>query len=286
MARRRGSSGGAKSPVRLEASRRGSSAVLRHVIESYLIPRLVISRPSAGESPAARASLAEHVPQMTDLALWSDDAATEAILTALHEQGASHDALQLGLLLPAAERLGLLWCDDDVDSVGVMIATGALIRAMRFVSLRLDSAGPARSEGLSVLIAPVPGESHCFGAAMAAEFFFRAGWQVRYLPAPTLDELAVEVRSQEFDVLALSVVHDDRLPELPSIIAKLRRVSARPDLAVIVGGTAFVRQPALVSAVGADATIATIDVAPFEARQVVARLRDLAQARPPKGKTP
>ncbi|MDT8345742.1 MAG: cobalamin B12-binding domain-containing protein [Thermohalobaculum sp.] len=249
--------------------------VLKRVVEQHIVPRLVVSHPHAVRRPIDTRPVAGRVADLTELALRSEDALSREMLLRLQNAGATHDALQLGLLAPAADCLGRLWREDQIDILDVTIATNSLIRSMRFVSIELDRLPRAADGGAAILLAPAPGETHSFGTAMAAEFFRRGGWQVSYMPAPSEDELVASVAAQPFDVIGLSLTDTNGLAAFTHTISALRKRSRNAGIVVIVGGPAFVADPALVTAAGADAAIAAIDVASVEARHVMRRMSEL-----------
>lgn len=249
--------------------------VLKRVLDQYIVPRLVLSHPHAVRPPIDEAAVAGRVADMTELALHSEDALSREVLLRLKDDGIPHDTLQLGLLAPVADCLGRLWREDQIDILDVTIATNSLIRSMRFVSIELDRLPRAHEGGVSILLAPAPGEIHNFGAAMAAEFFRRGGWQVTYLPGPDHDELIASVAAQPFEVIGLSLTSAAGLGALTQSIAALRRQSRNPDIVVIVGGPVFAADPALVTAVGADAAIAAVEAAPAATRRVLRQISEL-----------
>ena len=254
---------------------RRSTDVLKRVVEQHIVPRLVLSHPHAVGPKIDTRRVANRIADMTELALGGDDHHSQEMLSALSREGASHDALQLGLIAPAAERLGRLWQEDRIDFVDVTIATNTLLRSMRFVSLELDRFPRAGTGASAILIAPAPGESHGFGAAMAAEFFRRGGWQVTHLTAADRNGLVAEVACQPYDVVGLSLTAAEGLTRLTHTIAVLRRRSLNPDMVVILGGPVFAADPSLVTAVGADAAIAAVELAPVETRSVMRRMNEL-----------
>jgi methylmalonyl-CoA mutase cobalamin-binding subunit len=105
-----------------------------------------------------------------------------------------------------------------------------------------------------VLLLPAPGEQHMFGLSVVAEFFRRAGWDVRGGVAdPDFDPLAA-LRAEWVDVIGVSVACQSHLVDLEPWIARLRRTSRNRGIGVMVGGPAIAGREALVPEMGADAT--------------------------------
>lgn len=245
---------------------------LRRVVERHVIPRLALRAPALVRPERFGDGISDEVAGFTRLVLKSDCDRSRAVLHRLYEAGASFAQLQLGLLAPAAKRLDRLWRKDEVTFIDVTLATGNLLQMMRFVALDLAMAGRLPQLPRSILIAPAPGESHGFGAAMAAEFFRRDGWSVALDPHPSADALVARISRGWTDVLGLSVVVRPDTTALRETVARARAASANPDLLVIVGGEALAADPTLVTAIGADATLATLTAAPARAHRLVSAL--------------
>jgi hypothetical protein len=69
------------------------------------------------------------------------------------------------------------------------------------------------------------------------------------------------------------------IDELATTIGRLRAASSNPDLLVIAGGEAMVSDPALVTAIGADATLAALPAAPERVHRLVSALPATRRAR-------
>jgi methylmalonyl-CoA mutase cobalamin-binding subunit len=114
---------------------------------------------------------------------------------------------------------------------------------------------------------------------MAAEFFRRDGWNVLYEPSPTRASLATRVALGWVDVVGLSVTARPVVDDLAATIGRLRAASSNPDLLVIAGGEAMIADPTLVTAIGADATLAALPAAPARAHRLVCALPSTGRAR-------
>lgn len=253
--------------------------VLRRVVERHILPNLALRTPAIVRPERFGDGLSEEVPGFTQLALNSDATGSRNVLHRLYEAGASFSQLQLGLLAPAAKRLDGLWRDDEVSFLDVTLATGNLQQLMRFVALDLATSGQQPQLARSILIAPAPGESHGFGAAMVAEFFRRDGWTVCFEPRPTRETLIDRLKEGWSDVLGLSIVTRPEPSALRETIAMARAVSVNPDLLVIAGGEAMASDPLLVEEIGADATLAALAAAPARAHRLVSALFGARQGR-------
>lgn len=246
--------------------------LLQRVVERHVLPRLVLRTPAIARPARFGDGLSDEVPDLTQFALEGDGERSRSMLQRLHGSGASFDDLQIGLLAPAARRLDQLWCDDEVGFLDVTLAAGNIQQLMRFVALDLAPPHQGAPVAGTILVAPSPGETHVLGAAMAAEFFRRDGWKVLYDPAPSHAGLTTRVATGWIDVVGLSVTGRPDVETLATTIDRMRAASCNPDLLVISGGEAMAADPTLVTAIGADATIAALPAAPARTHRLVSAL--------------
>jgi len=253
--------------------------LLRRVVERHVLPRLVLRTPTVVRPARFGDGLSDEVDGLTGVALDCDAEGSRRILHRLHEAGASFSDLQIGLLAPAARRLDQLWREDAVSFLDVTLAAGSIQQMMRFVAIDLVAHCPGPAIGRTILVAPVPGETHVLGAAMAAEFFRRDGWNVIYDASPTPPGLATRVALGWVDVVGLSISARPDVDRLAKTIDGMRAASSNPELLVIAGGEAMASDPTLVTAIGADATLAALPAAPARAHRLVSALPSTGRAR-------
>jgi methanogenic corrinoid protein MtbC1 len=166
------------------------------------------------------------------------------------ERGASVDQLQLEVLQEAQREIGRRW-----ELGAISVAQEHMATAISHVVLAhlYDRAPAVRPNGRRILIACVQGELHDFPARLLADGLDLAGFEVRYLGAdvPTSD-LVREVAETKPDLVGLSVTMVSNLPALRGAVAELRQ--AHPSVAIAIGGSASVIQPATVAALSPVAT--------------------------------
>ncbi len=231
------------------------AASLARFIERDVVPGLII----AHRTPQAKAqdldSLAvDTIEEFTELVLAEEPPVLCAFIEDLHLNGATFEALYLGLLAGTAKRLGEYWETDRVDFTSVTIGLWRLQQVLRSFSPVFQIEGAKPANGHRALLLSTPGEQHNFGLAMLGEFLFRDGWSVAGGPGLKTSEVSDLVHSQSFSIVGLSLSSEDRMDSLISIIRLIRRASRNLNIAVMVGGPLFVRRPELVATVGADAT--------------------------------
>jgi methanogenic corrinoid protein MtbC1 len=78
-----------------------------------------------------------------------------------------------------------------------------------------------------------------------------------------------EVGAHWYDVVGLSAGLTERIPKIADLIAAIRAGSLNADLAIMVGGRAFLHDPSLVDRVGADASAPDAAQGPLVARTLV-----------------
>lgn len=259
------------------ASGRQVSQLVRAIVESEIIPRLVLARRSVGppapQGPDEWLPEAAQVAELAALALARDAGEASAYVHALRERGAPVETLYLGLLAPAARRLGELWKADLCDFIEVTVGLCRLQQVLRELSPDFQGEGEQQpAHGRRVLLVPVPGEQHTFGLSMVLEFFRRAGWDVWGGDLESAGDLVRTVRGEWFAVVGLSLSSEVRLDALAGHIRAVRRASCNRAVGVLVGGPLFVERPELVALVGADATAADGRQAALQAENLLTLL--------------
>jgi len=259
-------------------------APLIRAIESEIIPRLMFAHRLA-ESSLGPAKINLEKPtqaevfSLTQLLLKQDTVQSADFVEAMRKRGMMQECLYLELLAPAARSLGEMWEADACDFVEVTMALGRLHQLLRLLSLAFrdqehDEIGALHRKGSrKVLLATAPGEQHCFGLAIVAEFFERAGWGVWGSHQKMNQDLSSVVRSEWFDAAGLSVGCECRLDGLASSVCALRSASLNSKIAIMVGGPLFVKHPEYAALVGADASAVDARQAVVEAERLVALRR-------------
>ena len=238
-----------------------SPDALARVIESDIIPRLLMAHRDHGVMPAPVAVSQAAIP--TGYAdLFAAATLTEEVgpllarVEALMAGGVTVETIYLHLLAPAARRLGAWWDEDACDFVDVTMGLWRCQEIVHALSALIPGAAPVAGAERRALFAPAPGEQHGFGALMVEEFFRRAGWQTWSVPALDADELVALVAGRAFDIVGLTVSVERHVEALRHSIAAVRRASRNPDIIVLVGGRVFTETPALAVDIGADGTAA------------------------------
>lgn len=228
------------------------------------------SAPAMSE-PKSRAITKRSVSRLVGLSMSPDGLAVAAMVAALHESGATPEAIYTDLLTPAARRLGEMWEQDECTFADVTMGVLRLQNAQRALAPAFLGTTNIGKGAPRVLLMPVPGEQHTFGLTMVADFFTRAGWDA-WTGVVATEKMALQmVRNERIDMVGLSFACDDRIDTAARLIAAFRRRAANPGLVVMVGGPSFVADPSLAARVGADATAADGHQAVLRANELLHR---------------
>jgi methanogenic corrinoid protein MtbC1 len=259
-----------------------SPAALASIIESEIIPRLLIAHLPPAFRPDSRApgSDGEAAVAPDDVVAFAARSLDREVADLLEDieamlaRGVGADSVLIDLLAPAARQLGTFWEEDRCDFVDVTMGLWRLQELTHEVATRLAPSrvrGARQKRGRRALVATLPGDQHQLGVLIVTEFFRAAGWQVTTAFDQPEAALADSVASESFDLIGLTVTQEWQLEVLPPLIETLRTASRNTAPLIMVGGGLVAGRPELAFLVGADAT------AP-DARSAVERAEHLLAA--------
>jgi methanogenic corrinoid protein MtbC1 len=229
------------------------------MVESEIIPRLMLAHRSASPAPVAFADTAGLLgPQTTEtfarMAVSREPDSLIAFVGGLLQAGVSLDTIYTALLVPAARRLGEYWDDDTASFTDVTVGLGRLQQVVRALGWKTPSHHDDARLGRSAYFALGPGEQHMFGLFLIEDFFRRAGWRTWIETTATAQDMIETVRGHWFDVFGISLSVETHLDDVAETIRAVRSASRNPGLFVMVGGRVFLDRPELLDRVAADAT--------------------------------
>ena len=192
----------------------------------------------------------EQVDALCDALISSDHDAAVQLVRSAEAEGLSPDALCMDYIAAAARRMGERWVADCASFLDVTLAGGRLLSLVRDLAPAFGGAEQSPLPGHAILIATVPGETHNLGAAIAAECFRRARWDVTLLDGAGTDEITGLVGTGRFPVVGLSAGARRMVPVLAETVRAVRRIN--PDVVICVGGPILALEPEIVRTVGAD----------------------------------
>ena len=243
---------------------------LQRTIETEILPRLMlVHRSATGRPPLdltstldAAALDAVDVDAFARMLLRDEPEAIAAFVDALRERGTSLERIHLGLIAPAARRLGTMWENDECDFAQVTLGVWRLQNLVLDLSPQLPAdRGGRPGASRRALLAAVPGSQHTLGLLIVAERFRHAGWQVWSDPCATEADLVALVRSEWFDVFGLSVGGDVLVAPARSVILAMRAASRNPAATLMLGGPLASLRPGLADEVGADFSASDVSAA-------------------------
>ena len=158
----------------------------------------------------------------------------------------------LGLMGPAARRLGDLWLSDERSFAEVTIGLGQLQQLLRIYGSEFQSEEGEEIGSCRMILSPTKSDQHTFGLCVLDLYMRRAGCDVELFSKFELPTMTRKVKGEWIDVIGLSAGCDVLIDELSSDIKCLRRASFNSSVEVIVGGPAFIGHPERVASVGAD----------------------------------
>ena len=239
--------------------RERSNADLARMIESEIIPRLMLSHSpveTASEAPAGASVGPRTLDAFARMTLASEAHVLTGYVETLIQGGLTLEEVYVDLLIPTARRLGDDWNEDFISFTDVTIGLSRLQQVVRTLGHSIPTRD-ADEDARSAYFVPAPNEQHAFGLVILEDCFRRAGWRTWLDTAATREDAARTVTHDWFDIFGLSATSDTPNDVIASTIAQVRRVSLNPQLFVMVGGRLFVDDPGLASVVGADAASET-----------------------------
>ncbi|WP_227698592.1 cobalamin B12-binding domain-containing protein [Sphingomonas hengshuiensis] len=236
------------------------SRSLSTLIESEIIPRLMVAHASDTRPPASAAlepgetiDPAE-VAELAPLALQVEADTLLAHVERILARGVSVDTVMVDLLAPAARLLGEYWDDDRCDFMDVTMGLWRLQEVLHEIGGQASLGRKWAAERYSALFASMPGDQHSFGTVVIGEVFRRDGWETDRLSDADVSGLLQRVSGGWFDLIGLTISLDSHIAHLPALIAAMRNVSRNPRACVMVGGRVFIANPDLAVQIGADGT--------------------------------
>ena len=246
----------------MDDHRRSSRQAIDEMLRDRIIPRLVegsfeigFSKVKAGREPELNTGLdTQQIENLADNLVEGNEVEVGALFESMFEQGHTVSDLFLELLSPTAVELGARWKQDLCSFADVTMGMSVLHTVLRNNSKRLAMELASDVAGLSILVTPMPGQTHVFGASVVEEFFRAANWDVHSGLNCSEDELLTVLANEHFTLVGLSVAHNGLIESCKDFISKIRNVSLNQEIGIMVGGPVFVLDPLQVEAVGADVT--------------------------------
>jgi methanogenic corrinoid protein MtbC1 len=249
------------------SNNKSTVSVLARTIQNEIIPRLMMAHRTPAEciiTPSALpyVVLESDVDHFVDLLLACDQDGALAWISNARAKGVSVESVFLNVLAPAARKLGELWEEDERDFTEVALGLGELHNILHLIPSLHDMQSHRAPNGLSILLAPAPGDQHTLGLAMVAEFFQRDGWTVAGGTSADSEDPAELMKASKYDVVGFSLATSGGFQRLEKCISEVRKAAGSHKVCIIVGGPFFTAHPEKVSLVGADLVLQDANLAP------------------------
>lgn len=214
------------------------------IIESEIIPRLLkaerVDASYLSLVPPSRVMPSQkEIETFVDLCISQDPDVAQAFVNRLLAEGLNTEHIFLELITPAARFLGVQWETDRMDFSQVTHGLVRLHAIAHEIGFAYQDGPLIRGDVKRVMIASAPGSEHILGPTIVAEFFRKEGWQVVVEISPSANELVQAVGHEWFDTVGLSVSIEQQLTDLAMLVAKIKRFSRNPRVAVLLGGPIF-----------------------------------------------
>ncbi|MFP4194722.1 MAG: B12-binding domain-containing protein [Desulfobacterales bacterium] len=158
----------------------------------------------------------------------------------------------LNVIQPAMYAVGNKWEAGEISVAAEHLASAVVnkIMSMHYLELMKE---PAEDKGRAAVMTSAANEFHEIGATMVTNVLEAEGWEVAYLGANTpLSEFVEFVRSENFDVVMISVTMAFNLEFVKEAIQDIRENPETDSPWIMVGGLVFNDCPGLAEKLGAD----------------------------------
>jgi methanogenic corrinoid protein MtbC1 len=230
---------------------------IARTIQYEVVPRLLMAtrhKEPGGASSASEAIAPQELDEFVSAVMFHDIHVALTQIEALRDRGLKSADIFLGLLAPAARRLGDLWLLDRCSFAEVTMGLVRLQNIMRAVAPPPRTQDPRGERERRVLLTVYPNEQHAFGITLVGQLFTEAGWSVTLMTPTRMAEVTQRLSSEWFDLVGISLSNDSLIEKLTSAISQMRRKSRNRLIGVLVGGATFNGNPDLYATVGANAS--------------------------------
>lgn len=235
------------------------SLILARTIEREVIPRLLLNLrfEQSKQQDALRVSSGPSTSPLelevfSRMLIEQEMGALSSYVAENMQYGQTRDALLLDLFAPSARRLGAMWDNDECSFLDVTIGLGKLQQLVRESSETYRADPDPKKLGFRALLTTARSNQHIFGLMIVEHLFRNAGWNVLSLPAPEKPVLLDAVQHEWFGIAGISISCNDGAPEIPALIADIRRVSLNRNILILAGGRYVVENPKEAESLGAD----------------------------------
>ena len=162
------------------------------------------------------------------------------------------------LVIPVAEELGRMWCEDQQSFASITAASARLQLLLTSLS---DTEGPSfcDEERPRILLMRMPSNDHTLGLSVIASVFHEEGWSVDGGPSLQAGNRAYSmVRDGGYRMIGVSVSIGSSTQDISAVVKKIRTACPDPSLSILLGGPSLGSRDSELHSAGAD--IVALDV--------------------------
>ncbi|WP_394690203.1 B12-binding domain-containing protein [Hoeflea sp.] len=175
------------------------------------------------------------------------------------------------LIVPIAEELGRMWCEDTESFASV---TAASSRLQLLLTSLTDADGPSfyDEERPRILLMRMPSNDHTLGLSVIASVFHDEGWMVDGGPSLQSGKRAYDMaRNGGYKVIGVSLAVASTTQDVATVIKNIRAACRGSDTKILLGGPALARREDALHATGADIVALDVRQAVQQANAMIAR---------------
>ncbi|MBU2484284.1 MAG: cobalamin B12-binding domain-containing protein [Alphaproteobacteria bacterium] len=199
-----------------------------------------------------------HFRQFLSTLLEKDPKHFRAALARLRSERAPLLVICETLIIPVAEELGRMWCEDQQNFANITAATARLQLLLTSLS---DVEGPSfcDEERPRILLMRMPSNDHTLGLSVIASVFHEEGWSVEGGPGLQAGSRAYSMaREGGYRMIGVSVAVGSTVEDISAIVRKIRASCPDPSMSILLGGPSLSNREPELRAAGAD--IVALDV--------------------------
>ena len=176
--------------------------------------------------------------------------AARNMVTAVLEEGVSHEELTMSVYWPLMEMVDTLFRNDQMTTLAHRYAT-RLLRSLVDQAQAGYERKASRNRKICIFCGPAEGDE--LSAQLVADLAEADGYEILFAGGGIAnDEILAEVGQHEPDILLLFAAAPSDCPEIRQLFDTIREIGACPDTQLAVGGGVFNRAPGLAEEIGAD----------------------------------
>ena len=162
------------------------------------------------------------------------------------------------LIIPVAEELGRMWCEDQQNFSSITAASARLQLLLTSLS-EIEGPSFCDEDRPRILLMRMPSNDHTLGLSVIASVFHEEGWMVDGGPSLLVGNRAYAmVRDNRYQVIGVSIAVGSTIEEISGVIKKIRAACSDPSVSILIGGPCLSSRETELRAAGAD--ILALDV--------------------------